>query len=88
MSWTIRYLKSVRKTINKLDPESQNRIYNYLEERVKSLDNPRKLGEPLKGRLANFWRYRVGDYRIVCELREEELVVLVVRIGHRSKVYR
>ena len=88
MSWTIRYLKSLRKTINKLDYESRHRIYNSLEKRKKTLDNPRQLGKPLKGRLANFWRYRIGDYRIVCELREEELVVLVVRIGHRSKVYR
>ena len=51
------------------------------------LDDPRQLGKPLKGQHSELWRYRVGDYRVVCDLRDEVLVVLVVRIGHRKEVY-
>jgi mRNA interferase RelE/StbE len=59
-----------------------------MEQRVAGLDDPRQLGEPLKGQWASLWRYRVGDYRVVCELRDQELVILVVRLGHRKDVYR
>lgn len=52
------------------------------------MEDPRQLGKPLQGRLSELWCYRVGDYRLVCELRDEALVVLVVRIGHRREVYR
>ena len=85
--WTIRYLKSARKEVQKLDPHIRERIRKYLEQRVAILEEPRQLGEPLKGQLAKLWRYRVGDFRIVCELRDgdRELIVLVVRIGHRKK---
>lgn len=88
MHWTIKYARSVQKTVRKLDPPLQAHIREYLEQRVASLADPRDLGEPLQGQLAGLWRYRVGDYRVICELRDEALVVLVVRIGHRRTIYR
>jgi mRNA interferase RelE/StbE len=80
--------RSVQKTVRKLNPSTRKRIRAYLEERVALLDNPRDIGDPLKGALSGLWRYRVGDYRVICELQDEALVVLVVRIGHRRAVYR
>ena len=88
MAWTIRYLKSARKEAQKIDSKARERIREYLEQRVAGLEDPRQLGEPLKGQFASLWRYRIGDYRVICELRDHELVVLVVRLGHRKEVYR
>ena len=86
--WMIRYLKSTQKDAQQLDPQIRKRIKEFMEQRVAQLENPRQLGEPLKGQLADLWRYRVGSYRIICELRDQELVVIVIRIGHRKNVYK
>lgn len=88
MAWTIEYAESVRKSIEKLDRQTRTRIRTYLENRVASLDDPRSQGKPLTGPLGGLWRYRVGDYRIICELQDKRLVVFVVTIDHRSEVYR
>lgn len=88
MTWRIEYAQSVQKSVKKLDPRVRQRIREYLEHRVAQLDNPRQLGKPLKGEHTELWRYRVGDYRIICDIRDATLVVLVVRIGHRRTVYR
>ncbi|WP_284757370.1 type II toxin-antitoxin system RelE/ParE family toxin [Agrobacterium sp. fls2-241-TYG-188a] len=87
MNWTIEYDILVQKQIKKLDP--QTRIRSFLHERLAQLDNPRKIGEALQGsELGNYWRYRVGDYRILCDIQDNRLVVLVIEIGHRREVYR
>lgn len=88
VAWTIEYARSVQKTVRKIDPQARKRIRDYLERRVASLDDPRELGAPLKGSLTGLWRYRVGDYRIICELSQNRLRVLVVRISHRRDSYR
>lgn len=65
------------------------RLTAFLRERVAPLENPRSLGEALTGsHLGQFWRYRVGDYRIVCDIQDRQVVVLVLKIGHRREVYR
>ncbi|WP_421620785.1 type II toxin-antitoxin system RelE family toxin [Alkalilimnicola ehrlichii] len=87
MTWKIKYARSAQKTARKIDRKARQRIRDYLEGRVAAMDDPRQLGQPLKGKFSALWRYRVGDYRVVCELRDETLVVLVVRIGHRREVY-
>ena len=75
--------------MEKLDPRIARRILKFLFQRVDKLDNPREIGEALKGsELGEFWKYRVGDYRIICGIEDDVLTVLVVRIGHRSKVYK
>lgn len=88
MGWTISYAASVRKSLEKIDAVGRRRIRAYLEERVARLDDPRQLGKPLTGDLGGLWRYRVGDYRIICELQDAQLVVLVVTVDHRKDVYR
>jgi len=88
MAWTIEYARSIRKVIERLDTHHRHRIRNFLEHRLTALDDPRSLGKTLTGQLDGLWRYRVGPYRIVCRIEDQRMVVLVVRIGHRSNVYR
>ena len=75
--------------LKKLDRPVQQRLVGFLRQRVAVLDNPRSIGEALSGaRLGNYWKYRVGDWRIICELQDERIVVRVLRIGNRRDVYR
>lgn len=74
--------------IRKLNPQSARRISDYLRNVVASCSNPRQRGKPLTANLAGLWRYRVGDYRVICDLQDGELLVLVVAIAHRREVYR
>ncbi|MBX3491797.1 MAG: type II toxin-antitoxin system RelE/ParE family toxin [Parvibaculum sp.] len=88
MAWTIEYTDGARTQLRKLDKQSARRIVDYMDERIAGADNPRSFGKPLTGPLGQFWRYRVGDYRIVCDIQDALLRVLVVRIGDRKDVYR
>lgn len=88
MAWTIEFAKSVRKSIEKLDPQTRRRIRDFLDDKVASLDNPRSLGRALSGPLGGLWRYRVGDYRIICDIKDNMLTILVITIDHRKDVYR
>jgi mRNA interferase RelE/StbE len=74
--------------MRKLDKQSARRIVTYLNERIAPLEEPRSQGKALRGPLGDFWRFRVGDYRIICELRDRSLRVMVLRIGNRKDVYR
>ncbi|MBE9485947.1 MAG: type II toxin-antitoxin system RelE/ParE family toxin, partial [Chloroflexi bacterium] len=65
----------------------QKRLIDWLDDRINGCKNPRHFGEPLRGDMAGLWRYRVGDYRIICEIQEQQLVVLALAIGHRRGVY-
>lgn len=88
MAWTIDYTDGARNQLRKLDKQSARRIVDYMDERIAGADNPRTFGKPLTGPLGQFWRYRVGDFRIVCDIQDEVLRVLVVRVGDRKDVYR
>lgn len=88
MAWRIEYLRSARKSTDRLDAKTRQRIHDYLLNRVAVLDDPRVLAKPLKGDLASFWRFRVGDYRIICDIQDDRLVILVITIGHRRDVYQ
>jgi mRNA interferase RelE/StbE len=85
----IDFAESVAKQLRKLDPAVARRLVEFLRERVAPLADPRSLGAALKGdELGRFWKYRVGDYRIIAEIQDREIRILVVRIGHRREVYR
>ncbi|EPO1828234.1 type II toxin-antitoxin system RelE family toxin, partial [Shigella sonnei] len=71
----------------KMDKQNAKRILDFLDQRVAVLDDPRTSGKPLKGDLGVFWRYRVGDYRVLCEIQDDKLVILAALIGHRKEVY-
>ena len=89
MAWRVEFSKSAQKDLAKLDPAGRDRVLRFLSDRVQDSDDPRRLGEPLKGPIAGrYWKYRVGDYRLVCDLQDRLLLVLVVRVGHRREIYR
>jgi mRNA interferase RelE/StbE len=87
-SWRVEISRSAEKQIQKLDRSAQGLIIRFLRERVQAADNPRQWGKPLHGDKGGLWRYRVGDYRLICEMQDERVTVLVVRVGHRKDVYR
>ena len=89
MAWRIDFAESATRQLRKLDPAAARRITQFLRERVAPQEDPRSLGEALKGdELGQFWKYRIGDYRIIAEIVDREIRILVVRIGHRRDVYR
>lgn len=89
MAWKVELSRVAEKELDRLDPQVARRILSFLHGRLASLDNPRSLGEALKGsELGEFWKYRVGDYRIVCTIEDQVLRILVVRVGNRREVYR
>ena len=87
MAWTIEYDPRALKDLQKLDRTSQREILDYMDQRVASAKDARDFGKPLRGSKFGLWRYRVRDYRIICELQEKRSVVLVVAMGHRSTIY-
>lgn len=86
MAWKIEFEEDAEKELAKVDKKNQKRILKVLRERI-APNNPRDFGEPLRGNLAGLWKYRVGDYRVIAEIQDEIVVVLILRIGHRRKVY-
>jgi mRNA interferase RelE/StbE len=87
VAWQIRFSKTADKALRKLDRAVAAKILNELEE-VSKLNNPRSRGKGLKHNLSGLWRYRVGDYRIICDIEDEVLVVLVVDVSHRRNAYK
>lgn len=88
MAWKIEITGEARKQLKKIDAKDAQRILTFLGKRLATRDNPRELGKALTGKLGELWRYRVGNYRIIARIEDDNVVILVVRIGHRSDVYR
>ena len=89
MAWRIEYDKDAEREIAKLDRQIAQRIIRFMGSRVAKLENPRSIGEALAGStLGDYWKYRVGDYRIIADIQEARLIVQVVRVGHRREVYK
>ena len=88
MAWTIDYTDSARKQLLKLDKQTARRIVDFMDARIASVDDPRSTGKALSGPLGGFWRYRVGDYRVICDIQDGALRVLVVAVGNRREIYR
>ena len=89
MAWKIELGKEAEKALKKLDKAVAQRILRYFHTRLAKLDDPRSIGQALKGSIyGEFWKYRVGDYRVICHIEDDKLCILVVRIGNRREVYR
>ena len=89
MAWQIEIGEDAEKELGKMDRQHTRRIVRFLRERVAALDNPRSIGEALKGSdLGEFWKYRVGDYRIISKIEDGKMTVLVIRVGNRREVYK
>jgi mRNA interferase RelE/StbE len=89
MAYGVELAESVERELRKIDPQQRKRILKFLTQRVAKLENPRSIGQALHGsELGEFRKYRVGDYRLICRIEDERLLVLVLRIGHRREIYR
>ncbi len=86
--WLIEYNDVAEASILSLDKPIRQRVLAFMGERVAASENPRVLAEPLQGELKGLWRFRVGDYRIICDIAERVRVVEVLEVGHRSRIYR
>jgi len=89
MAYRVELSESADRELGKLDAQHRKRILKFLQERVAKLDDPRSIGKALHGsRLGEFWKYRVGDYRLIAKIEDDRLLVLILRIGHRREIYR
>lgn len=88
MAWKIEVTRTAEKQIAKLDKPVQRRILRFLNERIAPAKDPRQLGKALVGEKAQLWRYRVGDYRLICDIQGKLVLVIVLDVGHRKEIYR
>ena len=85
--YKVEYLPKAIKNLRKLDKYTRNLIYAWIDKNLVDCENPRVHGKGLVGDKTGQWRYRVGDYRIICEIKDEEIVILVLEVGHRREIY-
>ncbi len=88
MRWDYSFGESARKQLLKLNRQTQQEILLYCEKRLSGAIDPRSFGHGLTGQFRGLWRYRVGDYRLICEIKDRELIILVLAVGHRRDIYR
>ncbi len=88
MAWRVEISRTAEKQIAKIDRQGQVNIVRYLKERIEPSRDPRQLGKALHGDKQGLWRYRVGDYRLICDIRDEATTIVVLAVGHRKEVYR
>jgi mRNA interferase RelE/StbE len=86
--WRVEFDRTAARDLRKLGIDAERRVLSYLRTRIAGSGDPRRFGHPLIGDLQGFWRYRVGDYRIVAAIEDDRFIVLVVTVGHRREVYR
>lgn len=87
MNWKLAYAEKALRQLRKMDAGQRAIILSWMDRRVDGCENPRAFGKGLTANRSGMWRYRIGDYRVLCEIRDDELTVLAIEIGHRSKVY-
>jgi mRNA interferase RelE/StbE len=89
LTWVIKYTETSQRQLKKLDKSTALRVLDFMDERVARLEDPRSQGKNLVGqKLGSYWRYRIGDVRVICDIKDEVVTILVVKIGHRREVYR
>jgi len=88
LAWTLRISDTAKRQLKKLDRSAAQTLLRYMHRLLLEAENPRQRGKALTANLAGLWRYRAGDYRLICDLQDGELVVLVLQIAHRSEAYR
>ncbi len=89
MVWAIEFDEAAKKELAKLDRQVARRLLDFLKQRVISLKDPRSVGQALKGsKLGEFWKYRVGDFRIIANIQDQKMIILILRVGNRGEIYR
>ena len=86
--WTVEWDDRARRELRKLDHTVQDKLLRYFRERIITDDDPRRFGKALRHELSGLWRYRIGDYRAVCQILDDQLIVLVLAVAHRRNIYR
>lgn len=87
MAWIVEFTDDAKKDLSRLDKPIQKKIIAFMKDRLQATDNPRSTGKALQGNLSGYWRYRVGDYRVICQIHDAKLIILVIDLGHRKDVY-
>jgi mRNA interferase RelE/StbE len=87
LAWKIEFVRDAKKELARIDRTAQRDILHFLKERIATVENPRQFGAPLRKNLSGLWRYRVRNYRIIADIQDDRFTVLVVRVGHRRRVY-
>ena len=87
MIWKVEFDERARKELRKLDRQAQTNILRYLRERIATHEDPRRFGDPLRKNMSGFWKYRLGPYRIICDIQDSVVTVRIVQVGHRKNVY-
>lgn len=87
MVWTIKYSDIALKQLKKLDISTAKRVIRYMDEKISPLKDPRTHGKALSFDKKGYWRYRVGDYRIICQINNDDVIILVLEVGHRKEIY-
>jgi mRNA interferase RelE/StbE len=85
--WDVRFTKGATKQFDRLNPAIRRQINRYIFERLATDKDPKRFGKPLTGEMRGLWRYRIGDYRLICEIKNATLVILVAHVAHRREVY-
>ena len=88
MNYRLYYTKEAKKALKKLDKPILVMVKAWIEKNLNNTDDPRRYGKALKGKYCGYWRYRVGNYRLICEIRDRELVIIHIDLGHRREIYR
>ena len=88
MSWKLHWSERSLKQLRKIDPYQREIILRWMSKNIADCSNPRAYGKELTANRKNQWRYRIGQYRVLCEIHDHDLVVLALEVGHRSKIYR
>ena len=88
MDWIVEFDPEAAEDFRKLDRSVQRRLQNYIRDRIIPAEDPRAFARPLRGEQAGLWRFRVGDYRMICDIEEETVTILVLRVGHRREIYK
>ncbi|MBQ7560401.1 MAG: type II toxin-antitoxin system RelE/ParE family toxin [Synergistaceae bacterium] len=88
MRYTVELTDKARKLLDKMDPQVSRRIRKWINDNLEGCENPRKYGKALTGKLKGYWRYETGNYRIIADIRDNKLIILITKIGHRREIYR
>ena len=88
MKYQVKFSESFNKEFKKLDHYTQTMIIAWIDKHIDGTNNPRNIGKALTNNLKGLWRYRIGDYRLICDIRDNELIILAMAIGHRREIYK
>lgn len=88
MSYKIKFEKKAEKQLMKIDATQRRMIIDWISKNLDQTSDPKKLGKPLKGRLSEYWRYRIGNYRLIVDIKDNEFIIIVVQVAHRQNVYK